>query len=345
MPATIRCWEQITPQQFFEDIQPLNQPAVLKGLVADWPVVHAARHSAEQLAHYLQPFDSGLQVTTLLLAAHTNGRIFYQPQLNGFNFERRQYPISAILTQLVRSQGRADAVRIAAQSALVDECLPGFASDNSNPLLPGSVQARIWLGNQVTVPAHFDDADNLACVVAGKRRFTLFPPEQISNLYIGPLDYAPTGTPISLVDFTAPDWQRYPKAEAAWQTAQIAELEPGDVLYIPALWWHQVESCSDISLLCNYWWNGSIGTADSRGSPFAALLHTLLQLRQLPATQRAAWQSLFSYYLSAEPEDFSYLPVAKLGVLGTDDCPNEHAIYAWLIKQLQQQRAEPNSKS
>ncbi|MEE2001869.1 cupin-like domain-containing protein [Alkalimonas sp. MEB108] len=344
MPVTIPYWEQITPQQFFADIQPLNQPAVLKGLVGDWPAVQAAKHSTGEFAHYLQAFDNGQLVTTLLLAAQTNGRIFYQPQFNGFNYERRQYPVSAILAQLMRSAGQESAVRIAAQSALVDDCLPGFASENGNPLLPASVQARIWLGNQVTVPAHFDDADNLACVVAGKRRFTLFPPEQVGNLYIGPLDYAPTGTPISLVDFTNPDWQRFPKAEAAWEVAQVAELDPGDVLFIPAMWWHQVESCADLSVLCNYWWNGSIGTADSRASPFEALLFTMLQLRQLPAAQRTAWQSVFSHYLSAEMNDFNYLPADKLGVLGSDDCPSEQAINRWLMQQLQQRCEALKSK-
>ena len=60
-------------------------------------------------------------------------------------------------------------------------------------LLDEKILPRIWLGNRITTPAHVDEWNNVGCVVAGRRRFTLFPPEQITNLYIGPLDFAPTG--------------------------------------------------------------------------------------------------------------------------------------------------------
>ncbi len=52
---------------------------------------------------------------------------------------------------------------------------------------------RIWLGNSITTPTHLDEWNNIGCVVTGRRRFTLFPPEQIKNLYIGPIDFAPDG--------------------------------------------------------------------------------------------------------------------------------------------------------
>ncbi|MDP4527524.1 cupin-like domain-containing protein [Alkalimonas delamerensis] len=336
MTRAIRSWQAPTSEVFFNEIWPLQQPAVLKGLVANWPAVQQGLQSDGALGRYLHGFDNGHEVTTLLLAAETKGQIGYQPQLDGFNFERRHYPVSAIVAQLIQTQGQAQAVRIAAQSALVHQCLPGFEQDNVNPLLPSEVRPRIWLGNRVMVPAHFDDADNLACVVAGRRRFTLFPPEQIGNMYIGPLDYAPTGTPISLVNFSEPDLQRYPKATEALAHAQVAELEPGDALYIPALWWHQVESCSDLSLLCNYWWNGSIGNADNRGSPFAALLHSLLQLRQLPEAQKKSWQAVFLHYLNTGEAELTHIPKSKRGVLAEGSCPREQEIYRWLVNELQQ---------
>ena len=46
-------------------------------------------------------------------------------------------------------------------------------------------------------------------MVAGRRRFTLFPPEQVANLYIGPLDLTPAGQPVSLVDQAQPDLVRH----------------------------------------------------------------------------------------------------------------------------------------
>ena len=79
--------------------------------------------------------------------------------------------------------------------------LPGFAAENRAPpieqLRDPAVAPRLWLGNEVVTPAHFDESHNLACVVSGRRRFTLFPPEQVANLYVGPLDLSPAGQAIS----------------------------------------------------------------------------------------------------------------------------------------------------
>ena len=87
-------------------------------------------------------------------------------------------------------------------------------------IVDDNVLPRIWLGNRITTPTHLDEWNNIGCVVAGRRRFTLFPPEQIANLYIGPLDFAPTGAPMSLVSLRNPDFERYPKFREALAAAQ-----------------------------------------------------------------------------------------------------------------------------
>jgi hypothetical protein len=143
------------------------------------------------------------------------------------------------------------------QSALIADCLPRFADENRLPVLDPTVQPRIWFGSAVTTPTHFDESNNVACVVAGTRRFTLFPPEQIANLYVGPLGHAPTGTPISLASLANPDFKQFPRLREALANAFVAVLEPGDALYIPALWWHHVESLAKYNILVNYWWKGN----------------------------------------------------------------------------------------
>ena len=170
------------------------------------------------------------------------GRIAYNDSMDGINFAHRRLPLSAIVEQLSRYALFDNPPSVAVQSALIPECLPGFAVENRLPVLDEAVAPRIWLGNRVTVPAHVDESNNVACVVAGRRRFTLFPPEQVSNLYIGPLDYAPTGAAMSVADLVEPDFERFPRLKDALSAAYVAELAPGDALFIPTLWWHHVES-------------------------------------------------------------------------------------------------------
>ena len=203
--------------------------------------------------------------------------------MSGFNFFRNQITVSTVLEQLSRYACFPTSPAVALQSALISACLPGFLAENTLSLLDTTVAPRIWIGNAIITPAHFDQSSNLACVVSGQRRFTLFPPEQVGNLYIGPLDFAPTPTPISLVDFHAPDEARFPRFKQALQVAQVADLEAGDMLYIPPLWWHHVESFDKLNVLVNYWWHEVPAAAGL--SPFECLLQSLQTINHLPGEQ------------------------------------------------------------
>ena len=293
-----------------------GEPVVLRGLVADWPAVAAGRGSPVGILEYLRRFDSGAPVDAIMTPPEFEGRIFYREGLDGFNFVRNRLPLTAVAEQALRYAGRAHAPAVAVQSAPVCDCLPGFAEANPLPSANVSARPRIWLGNAVTTPTHFDEWFNIGCVVAGKRRFTLFPPEQIRNLYVGPLDYAPTGAPMSLVQLHAPDFVRFPKFREALAAARSAELSAGDALFIPPLWWHNVESLDPLNVLVNYWWH-------ARGSPLGSdsgsdsLLHAILNVRPLPAAARAAWRALFEHYVFGEQEETTaHIPPQRRGVLG-----------------------------
>src|SRR5438477_2692628 len=274
---------------FARDIATRYNPAVLRGLVADWPAVERARESPAAFCAYLEGFDSGATVDVLRVPAGAHGRIDYNDAMTGFNFSRDKATISSVTQKLLSYSRFENRPAVAVQSAPIAQCLPGFARENVLAILDPSVAPRIWLGNAVVTPAHFDESNNIACVVSGRRRFTLFPPEQIANLYIGPLDFAPTGTPISMVSFRHPDFARFPRFQEALAAAQVAELEPGDALYIPTLWWHHVESLDKYNMLVNYWWKGEPGTVGRNDTALDCLLHCVLRLRHLPPEQRAAW--------------------------------------------------------
>ena len=268
------------------------EPAVLRGFVRDWPAVRAGLAGAESIAVYLRDRDSGAPVDAILLAPEERGRVFYDSTMEGFNFARRQLPLSSVIEQVLR-YARFDAPpSVAVQSAPLARCAPAFAAENVAPLLDASIAPRIWLGNAIVTPSHFDESANVACVVAGRRRFTLLPPEQASNLHVGPLDHAPTGTPLSLVDFRAPDLARFPRFREALPHARVFELDPGDALYIPPLWWHHVESLERFNVLVNYWWKGAFDAPSDAGSMYDVLMLCLRRLDGMPAEQRRAWGAL-----------------------------------------------------
>ncbi len=74
-------WENVTREQFENEISPRNQPAILKGLCADWPVVKAADESPAGLTSYLRSFDSGKPVDYFHGEPSIGGRFFYSDDL------------------------------------------------------------------------------------------------------------------------------------------------------------------------------------------------------------------------------------------------------------------------
>jgi len=326
---------EVDPARFREEITSRYEPAVMRGVVKDWPAVAHGRKSADAFCAYVAKFDSGKAVDVIRMPPSANGRIFYNDALDGFNFTRDRGAISSAIRQVAREARFEKPTGVAVQSAPIGECIPGFAAANVLSILDAGVAPRIWFGNAVVTPAHFDESHNVACVVAGRRRFTLLPPEQIANLYIGPLGFAPTGTPISLVDFREPDFGRFPRFREALEHAFVAELEPGDAIYIPALWWHHVESLDKCNALVNYWWRESIGPAGKANSALNALLLAILDLRHLPPEQRAAWRNIFEHYVFTGGEGTaSHIPAARRGVLGDISPQLAQQIRAFLASQL-----------
>ncbi len=336
MPALaqpVREWRGVNAEIFHHEIVPLYEPAVLRAVAAHWPAVQAACRSPEDGAKYLAERDSGTPVDALLMRPEEQGRIFYREDMSGFNFVRNQLPLTQVLEQVFRYASFENPPRIAVQSAPVRECLPGFEQHNRLDLVDASVAPRIWFGNRVTTPAHFDESENIACVIAGRRRFTLFPPEQVANLYVGPLDFAPTGTPISMMSLHEPDLQRYPRFADALAAASSADLEPGDAIYIPTLWWHHVESLLPFNVLVNYWWRPAANLAGS-ASALPALLHAILQFRHLPPEQRKAWGAIFQHFVFNEGDPAEHVPAARKGVLGEISEERARQVRNFIVQQL-----------
>jgi hypothetical protein len=319
-------------ETLFAALSETTEPLVLRGLAADWPLVGRARESAASARDYLLGFNRDVPVTTFVSEAGTGGRIFYTEGLAETNFTQVKRSLDDVFRELAELETADDPRTLYVGSAAVDQYLPGFRGENDLPNPPRSMTVRIWIGNRTTVAAHYDVLDNVACVCAGRRRFTLFPPDQLENLYIGPIDFTPAGQQVSLVDFDEPDFERFPKFARALENARSAVLEPGDAIFIPSMWWHHVRGLDRFNVLVNYWWREA---RSYMGPPADVLLHALLNLRDLPAAQREAWRGLFDYYVFGPRERATeHIPEQRRGALGVLDDETARRIRAMLRNNL-----------
>lgn len=260
-----------------------------------------------------------------------NGRFFYNSDMSGLNCRKSAEKLSTNLDYLLSNQHESPMPALAMQSVTVRQNLPGLDQENIMPLLPLKAEPRIWIGSRSITAPHYDPSENIACCLTGRRKFTLLPPQQVANLYVGPFELTPAGTTISMVDFDNPDYEKFPLFKLAEETAMETLLEPGDAIFIPYMWWHHVRSLDSVNALMNYWW-GSHNTA--HGDPNNALFYALMAIRDLPESQRSAWKAMFDYYVFSGPQPSAHIPPARHGLLGQLDDEKLYALKQMIIKGL-----------
>ncbi|MBL8277454.1 MAG: cupin-like domain-containing protein [Pelomonas sp.] len=310
-----------------------ERPYVVRGAFAHWPVVQAARQSDEALARYLMGLYNGVRVGLFQMPPEARGRVFYADEtLSSFNFSRHGATLDQVLAGLLGLSETPEPPALYVGSTTVEAVLPGFMEANVMGLGARDALVSLWLGNRTRIAAHYDLPDNLAVVAAGRRRFTVFPPEQIKNLYVGPLDPTPAGQPISLVDFAAPDFERFPRFAQALQAGEVAEMEPGDALYIPSMWFHHVEGLAPVNLLINAWWRQTPEYVDS---PLSTLRLALMTLRDLPEKEKRIWQHHLQHFVfNDDPHTWEHIPEAARGLLGPIDETLSRQARTQLLNQL-----------
>lgn len=302
--------------QFGREIMPKAEPAVLRGLVSEWPVIAAARQGDASLADFLRAAAASDPFEAWFGAPEIGGQFGYNEDFSGFNHERRLANVDQLLDLLLRQKGHEQPYSIYAGGIPIRRHLPGLLPNIPVPILDTTRATLIslWLGNRTRTAAHWDLPQNLACVVAGRRRFTLFPTEELPNLYVGPLDFTLAGQPVSLVDMERPDLEKHPKFAVALEAAQTAELGPGDALYIPSLWWHAVASLDELAAMINFWWRDA---EPPLLTPLNALYHAVITMRNLPPDELDRWRIMFDHYLFCDNGDpVAHLPESARGILG-----------------------------
>ncbi|WP_271077257.1 cupin-like domain-containing protein [Aurantiacibacter sp. MUD61] len=310
-----------------------GRPAVMRGFVQDWPLLDAAKRSGQEAAAMIAQFDSGQPASVMVAPAETGGKFFYRPDLSGFNFEERQMSLGDVAHQVLSFAEQEKAPSLYAGSAETAKHLPGFENAHALPqrFAEAAGGSRIWLGTGSTVATHMDMTPNIAVCVAGPRTFTLFPPEVTGDLYLGPLHMTPAGPPVSMVDPDDPDLELYPRFAEAAAKAQRAELQPGDAIYIPALWWHHVRAKDRFNILVNFWHENA-----QHGNPFTGFVHALWSIRDLPEPHRQAWKHWFHHFIFGDGAHAAadHLPEAVRLINGPASPRRDEAMRGFLIRTL-----------
>jgi hypothetical protein len=321
-----------TPDDFVETAA-RGRPFVVRGLVRDWPLIEAGRSGAAQAIEYIASLDCGAVADVMVAPPREGGRFFYREDFNGFNFERQRAALKQVGTSLLELAANPESPAIYAGAAETARCMPGFDAANPFPVARrlADAKSRIWLCNRAQVATHFDLSDNIAVVALGRRRFTLFPPEATGALYVGPFDQTIAGQPVSMVDPLAPDMDRYPRFAEALVQANVAELGPGDALYVPALWWHHVVALDPINILVNYWHNDRLC-----GGAFPAFIYAIWAVRDLPDPQRLAWKAWFDHFVFDDQARHAadHLPPQARGVNGEPSLLRDERMRQFLLRVL-----------
>jgi hypothetical protein len=306
-------------------------PFVIRGLVAHWPLVKAGLQSPQAARAYLMEHAREVPFSVSIGPPGHDGRMFYSDDM-AMNFQTARGKLSDIFGSIEVNENRADPPSMYLASIDIPGHFEGVDVENTVDLGNRDPLKSLWIGTPTRIAAHNDFPDNLACCAVGRRRFTLFPPDQFSNLYLGPIDNTPAGRAVSMIDFHQPDFGVYPRFADALSHAQVVVLDPGDALFIPSMWWHHVEGLSKFNILLNYWWRD---TPRFLGQPQDALNHAILAIRDLPPEDKAIWRDLFEHYVFANPPGtHDHIPPHARGVLDTLSADTAGRLRAFLLRTL-----------
>lgn len=111
---------------------------------------------------------------------------------------------------------------------------------------------NLWISpGGITVGLHYDNAENFNFQLRGEKIFTLYPPG-VRAYYPMPMFSQTAHISRVFREGPNPDLSKFPRFDPS--KAVRIELRAGDVLYLPAYWWHQVESLGEENVNLNFWW-------------------------------------------------------------------------------------------
>lgn len=236
----MRVIHSIAPPYFSDYFQShvrKNLPVIIHGLISDWPAYR--KWNIEYLKSTIGDRDINVECGRLLSEG------FYTKKMKADRF------FESINNT---KQDSTNSYYYFAQQRL--DQFPELMCDiNEIELYSSRSKAfdMIWIGPKGTItPLHFDRGNNLLAQVIGRKRVTLFPPE--NSVYLYARDENDSYSNFSNIDLMSPDYNKYPHFRYAQPIE--CEIKSNDTLYIPKGWWHFVES-EETSISLNFFWQST----------------------------------------------------------------------------------------
>jgi lysine-specific demethylase 8 len=237
-----------------------DEPLVIRGAAAPWPAV--ARWSPEYLLRRLWPIEIAYKVSS------SNAHPDFRVQGLASMFARRRAPLEHFLA-LIGSGPASERARYlftgdeqfllrrrAGQTSIDPELAPLLADISTPSLFAEERLYTVWAwlsGPGVRTWLHYDNngCHNLNAQICGRKRCVLYAPDALARLHPFPLGGDNPAHNCSRIDVERPrDELRIDASVRAWQ----AELDAGDLLFIPAWWFHTFEHLGEFNANVNYWW-------------------------------------------------------------------------------------------
>lgn len=255
-PRPIERIDPPSPADFERFYVQASRPVILRQAIDHWPAMQRWTND-----YFRQRFGA----REVPVVRVKNGAL-YDPQ-TGVNYETMR--VDAYVDAIER-QSATDLYMV----FRVHEVMPELFDDLERPLYCDDAswsRSRLWFaGSEVNGALHRDLPENLYAQVSGRKRFLLLDRRETRRVHrysirSGVPNYSP-------VDAAAPDLDRFPRFRNA--PLLCADLEPGDLFYIPSLWWHQAQS-SERSLSINFWWVRGLLVVAARGAELFMRLRKL----------------------------------------------------------------------
>nr|XP_051704285.1 tRNA wybutosine-synthesizing protein 5 isoform X3 [Oryctolagus cuniculus] len=224
--------EGVSEEQFLRDLYPQRKPLVLEG-------IDLGPCTSKWTVDYLSQIGGKKDVKVHVAAVA-------QMDFISKNFVYRTLPFDELVQRAAEEKHKEffiseDVADIRKQFPLLEADIkfPNFFKKEqffSSVFRISSSGLQLW--------THYDVMDNFLIQVTGKKRVVLFSPRDAQYLYL-------SGTKSEVLNIDNPDLAKYPLFSKARRYE--CSLKAGDVLFIPALWFHNIIS-EEFGVGVNVFW-------------------------------------------------------------------------------------------